>query len=511
MHSRDGVTLVDARAADAPLIFVNPAFEQMTGYRSDEVVGRNCRFLQGSDRDQPEVETLRAAFQAGAPALVTLRNYRKDGRLFHNELSVAPLRDAAGAVTHFVGIQKDVSERVLLAAERARANADLTRAKHFLEQAARSAQVGGWSLDLRLHSVYASEALLAILGHTGGGLTAEQMVGFCGKAGPSLLLDPPAVDAWHHELAYESPLEGPIWLRSTGFVVYEGGRPARLVGALQDITRAKRLERQRAAIHRRLRVTLRSMGDAVLTTDPRGLVTWLNPVAEALTGWPSDEAQGRDARVVFDVVDAQTRQAAMHPVRATLHDGHGVSTLTAQILRGRSGEERAVETVATLIRGASPDVLGVVLVFRDVTGTRRLRVEEVPAATRDALTGLRNRREFEARLHALNRQADAIAEHAVLFVGLPDVVDEIRGSGPETLQRLLTEVGEELRACTRVSDTVARIGDDDFGVILSGCGRATATRLVGTIGRRLAAYRFDDEGVRYALDPTIDLVMMGGG
>ncbi len=109
--SATGLTIADGRDPDLPLIYANPAFLQMTGYTREEVHGRNCRFLQNDDRNQPELATLRAALQANKPCEVVLRNYRKDGRAFWNEITIAPVFDAAGIITHYIGTQKDISDR----------------------------------------------------------------------------------------------------------------------------------------------------------------------------------------------------------------------------------------------------------------------------------------------------------------------------------------------------------------------------------------------------------------
>ncbi len=112
----DGVTISDARKPDYPLVYVNPGFERMTGYRAEEILGHNCRFLQGDDRDEAVLDEIREALQNEQPCRVTLRNYRKDGTLFWNELTIYPLRDEAGLLTHYVGIQRDVTERKKLEA-----------------------------------------------------------------------------------------------------------------------------------------------------------------------------------------------------------------------------------------------------------------------------------------------------------------------------------------------------------------------------------------------------------
>lgn len=106
-----GVTLADMRASDAPLVYVNPAFTRLTGYGAEQVIGRNCRFLHGGDSDQPGLDAVRAALRDGLACSVEVRNMRADGSRFWNALSLSPLRDASGAVTHYVGMMSDVSQR----------------------------------------------------------------------------------------------------------------------------------------------------------------------------------------------------------------------------------------------------------------------------------------------------------------------------------------------------------------------------------------------------------------
>ncbi|AHF03511.1 histidine kinase [Marichromatium purpuratum 984] len=107
-----GILITDARRADNPLVYVNPEFERITGYRASEVVGHNCRLLQAGDSDQPGVKMLREGLGGRQPVTVLLRNYRKDGSLFWNQISIAPVFDSDGELVHFVGIVTDVTERI---------------------------------------------------------------------------------------------------------------------------------------------------------------------------------------------------------------------------------------------------------------------------------------------------------------------------------------------------------------------------------------------------------------
>ncbi|MBD2415497.1 histidine kinase [Nostoc calcicola FACHB-389] len=109
----NGIIIADARLAYNPVIYVNPAFERITGYSTTDVIGQSCRFLQGTDTQQPALDELRTSIKAGTSCKVILRNYRKDGVLFWNELSISPIHDENGKLSHFIGIQTDISDRKL--------------------------------------------------------------------------------------------------------------------------------------------------------------------------------------------------------------------------------------------------------------------------------------------------------------------------------------------------------------------------------------------------------------
>ena len=134
LDSRDGITIADAQAEDLPLIFVNPAFERMTGYSHDEVVGRNCRFLQRGRTEDALGAQMRDALDQGQGFSHVIMNYRKDDTPFWNELSVSPIHNEHGTVTHFIGFQKDVTQRMLLDEQLRARNRDLESAKKALEE-----------------------------------------------------------------------------------------------------------------------------------------------------------------------------------------------------------------------------------------------------------------------------------------------------------------------------------------------------------------------------------------
>ena len=110
--SNDGIVVAEQEGDDHIMIYVNEAFEQLTGYHRDEILYQDCRFLQGDDRDQEAIEAIREALRNDEPCRVVLRNYRKDGSQFWNELSITPVVHSRDQLTYYIGIQKDVTARI---------------------------------------------------------------------------------------------------------------------------------------------------------------------------------------------------------------------------------------------------------------------------------------------------------------------------------------------------------------------------------------------------------------
>lgn len=108
--SSESIVVTDATRDGNPIIFANKVFEELTQYSMDEIIGHNCRFLQGDDRDQPGINRIRSAVGFGTEINETLRNYRKDGSMFLNELTISPVLDAQGRLKYFIGVQRVLSE-----------------------------------------------------------------------------------------------------------------------------------------------------------------------------------------------------------------------------------------------------------------------------------------------------------------------------------------------------------------------------------------------------------------
>ena len=218
----------------------------------------------------------------------------------------------------------------------------------------------------------------------------------------------------------------------------------------------------------RAEVTLNSIGDAVLSTDVAGNVTYLNLVAERMTGWPRHEAMGRPVAEVFQIIDAATREPARNPLDRAMQFDRVVELTATCLLIRRDGTETIIEDSASPIHDRAGLVIGAVMVFKDVSETRAMAMHAVYLAQHDFLTELPNRMLLNDRL----TQAIALARRrghrlAVLFVDLDRFKHVNDSLGHVIGDELLQSVARRLVTCVRSSDTISRQGGDEFVVLLS--------------------------------------------
>lgn len=275
----------------------------------------------------------------------------------------------------------------------------------------------------------------------------------------------------------------------------------------RDITESKQMESQIFEEKERLQVTLHSIGDAVITTDTKGLVDYLNPVAETLTGWSAAEANGRALYEIFNIVNEESRLPVESPVTRCLREGTIVGLANHTALINRNGSERAIEDTAAPIRNKRGEIIGAVLVFHDVSNSRQLATQLSWQASHDALTGLVNRREFERELSQLLLTAQAEhVNHALIYLDLDQfkVVNDTCGhsAGDELLRQLCAVMQSHLREC----DMLARLGGDEFGILLKHCALENAIVKAERLLQLIRNFRFVWENRTFEIGASIGLV-----
>ena len=278
-----------------------------------------------------------------------------------------------------------------------------------------------------------------------------------------------------------------------------------------EIERRRRAEEALREREAWLRVVLASIADAVVTADTGGRVTWMNPAAEALTGWTLAEANGQPIQRVMDLVDENTGAAAPNPLLVAIGERRPTGMLGDTALQRRDGTTIAVEDTASPIFDEQARLVGGVIVFHDVTEKRRLAREMAERATHDALTGLYNRFELDSRLaRALEDARRSGDVHALLYLDLDHfkLVNDTAGHAAGDL--LLQQLVGLLESAVRSSDTIARLGGDEFGILLPGCGQEAALRVAQELLGRLAAFRFEHEGRRFRIGASIGIALVDG-
>jgi diguanylate cyclase (GGDEF)-like protein/PAS domain S-box-containing protein len=279
---------------------------------------------------------------------------------------------------------------------------------------------------------------------------------------------------------------------------------SRAIIAFTDITRHLEAERELFDEKERAQVTLHSIGDAVITTDPHGRVEYMNPVAETLTQWSLAQARGKKLARVFRIIDQHTRKPAPDPVTRCQRAGKVVALAGNTALLSRCGKEYAIQDSAAPILDRDGDLLGVVLVFNDVTEARRLAQEVSHQAAHDALTGLVNRREFETRLErALHGARTRQVAHALCYLDLDQfkVVNDTAGHAAG--DQLLVQVGALLTQKVRSRDTLARIGGDEFSLILENCPLRKAHEIAQALVCAIHDFRFSWQDRTFRLGVSI--------
>lgn len=267
------------------------------------------------------------------------------------------------------------------------------------------------------------------------------------------------------------------------------GQPIQFVSQIQDITDRRLAEERLFQEHELSQITLRSIGDGVITSDVGACVTWMNPVAERLTGWLSEKAAGRPVADIFRVVDERGRAIA-DPLARAISAEATVELEKDAVLISRSGSRVPVADSAAPIRNRAGQVVGGVLVFQDVSDERRLQRELRHRAETDPLTGLLNRAGFNRKLErALAETRRNGGRMALLFCDLDGFKPVNDRFGHARGDWVLQEVARRLADTIRAEDVLSRWAGDEFGIIVGHANEAqveqVAQRLIAAIAAPL--------------------------
>ena len=454
----------------------------------------------------PENDLLIAALAILAPLAVLLAVL-----LFRRQREAAHLRDI-GERLAAVAETGDLAERLTPhaaggSAEDLAGHADRLLARLQKESSAHVEREGLYRrLTEAMHEGIAVDC-------NGIALANARFAELCGAASPAQLVGRQLVDLVHpdyadllgeilrrHHAGQPSPERFEAELRSTNGpgqrlefafqrTSYEG-RPALLVAAVEMSGRSDSGPDDRGP--GTAWEALDALGEGVITTDADGRIVYVNQSGEQLIGKPAAEALGRSLQEVINLVDEDDRKALGDPVRQCLVTGARVHIgRRGMVVSNDDGGERSIELTVSPLRDATGEVSGTVITLRDVSDLRGLTRQMSYQASHDALTGLVNRREFENRLQESLEAAHSGAAHHVLcyldldrFKAVNDECGHVAGDS------MLREVAALIKEEVRDSDTVGRLGGDEFGVLLVGCPLEKARQIADDIVRAVADFRF---------------------
>lgn len=504
----NGIVITDPHAPQSPIVYCNPAFERITGYSQAEVLGRNCAFLHRNDKHQESLRQLNDAMAAGRECQVVLRNYRKNGELFINELLMAPVRDKAGRLLNYVGILEDITERV-------RAQDELQRRELHLQQIMKRvpALIFQWHArpDGRQGFNYISERCQEMFGVPVRALMADwsrvpihpdDMTCFT----DSIELAIADRSDWYFEGRLLRPDGELRWVKASSSPTEMSGDGITFTGIVLDVTEERQAREHHRVHEHRIRQVVESANEAFSTRkelerkleqerqllntiletidvgvkvcDADGLIVLVNRAARELSGIADGRgmalAEWAEASGMYGMNESGEKKE-MGLSQAL--QGRLVRNLELEVRRGQELRQVIVNAKPLLDRSAT--VYGAVAVLTDVTELKAVEQQLTLLARYDTLTGLPNRRHFDEKLaEGLARAGRTGQTLALMYIDVDHFkqINDTRGDADG--DAVLREMALRFKRHVRGTDTVARIGGDEFVIILEGLRSADEAALI---------------------------------
>ncbi|PPC76048.1 diguanylate cyclase [Pokkaliibacter plantistimulans] len=506
-----GMALV---SPDGYYIEVNQALCRMLGYSAQEL--RRIRYQDLTvAQDLPNNVLLDTRLLQGQLSEVHLdkRYIRRDGTAFWCHVATSIVRDEKGEPMYFVAQIHDIDREKRLQL----ANQHLHER---MQLALQAGSMGVWEwrpgsdeliIDARMAALYRLPAEQTTLSRE----YWEELVHPDDRAKLTRLAYLAAsgnttLDTLFRIKACDGGLR---YIRTLAMVLRNGeGQIERLVGLDWDVTESQKMTDALFEEKERLHITLQSIGDAVLCTDNQCRITFMNPAAERLTGWPLAEAAQKDIEEVLVIRDADTLKAMPNPARRCLEEGHESCLNDNSVLINRHGEQLDIHDSAAPVRTRDGQLLGTVLVFQNVTQAREMQRTLRHQASHDALTGLFNRSKFEHELTTLLQDLnDEDAEHVLAFIDLDrfKIVNDSAGhaAGDAFLKQIAGLLGQRIRG----SDILARLGGDEFGLLFYNCSLDKARLICEQLIQAIESLRLVWDERAYDVSASIGITSISQG
>jgi len=301
-----------------------------------------------------------------------------------------------------------------------------------------------------------------------------------------------------------------VWvLINVRYFYQTDGKLAGIEGIIRDITSRKQIEQALEYEREKAQVTLKSIADGVITTDLHGRIDYMNPMASTITGWNHDAAKGLNIVDVYQPRTESEDQEIINPVMECIRIGDTVMGANIRLLPRQDHREFAIRDSASPIRSGDGNIIGVVLIIHDVTHIRDMAQRLVYQASHDAQTGLLNRSAFENRvLHALDDSHQQGAQHVFCYMDLDQFKIVNDTCGHIAGDAMLNQISNIMQSFVRDGDTFARIGGDEFGLLLENCPLQRGTAIAEEIREAVASFRFVWQEKIFEIGVSIGIVTL---
>jgi len=508
-HAAVGMVVCDMTGQ---VVYANQAFHTILGHAGTALAILD---LVHADDNSAGPQQLQRLMRGEADEYRGEHRFRHaDGHPLWVAVAASVLRDDAPDAPHYLIVQLTSIER------QKQAEAALAYSESRWNHALESAGQGVWDHDIRTDSMFYSRMWRIMRGIPPDEAVDGDQQKWLARIHPDDLphvlanvkrqdLGDESFDALEYR---ERKRDGSyVWILSRGKPVEwdAAGHPVRTLGTDTDITRLKTIELELAAEKERLRVTLEAIADGMISTDAEGNIVFINPAAQVLTGYSSQAALGRPVRDIFALFAGDSGERQPCPVAQCLATDTATHIEDDMVLIGPTGIEREIRCTASPVKtdGHKPD--GAVLVFQDVTQSRAMQRQLAHSANHDDLTGLPNRAAFDRALNAaIAGTAGGQHQHCLLYVDLDRFKPVNDTAGHAAGDALLRQVAQTIRGSCRQHDLAARIGGDEFAVLLLDCPASGGKLIADKIVRAIGALLFDWAGQTYRISASIGVTVV---
>ncbi len=478
--TNNGIVIADqGEGGSWPVSYVNEAFEQLTGYRSEEVVGQTLELLQGPETDADALVEMSQALRAGDECWVTVRNYRRDGSAFWNEIFLTPVADEDGVVRRYIGVLHDVTARVTAAVELADAE---SRYRTLIETIPAVTYIADWNEMGTFR--YISPQVEELLGYPAEAWTGPHSTLWEERVHPEdaervlaemryAYREEKAFDCEYRMIAADGRVMW-VWERDT-VIRDEHGTPFLTQGIVTDVTATRIAEAALAESEERNRGVVHALEEGLLIYGKDGRVISCNVAATRILGIAEEELLGTavgDWPVTMTHEDGTPMTSESSPSQRAFDSGVPQRDVVIHFVRQDRTELWASVSSHPLVREGETAPYGVVSAFTDITERRRAQEQIAFLAYHDSLTKLPNRALLDEHL-ALGLARARRGGHAValLYVDLDDFKAVNDSLGHAAGDELLRRIAVRLRGVVRTTDLLARQGGDEFLILLTDLDR----------------------------------------